>query len=78
MQALRAERLQQLTIYVGELHCFLVCRSCCIVLPLSCIPSYFHRNKAYAYNSRDLVNVVKAWKTIYLPNYFYQAPDRRQ
>lgn len=81
MQALRAERLQELTIYVGEPHCFLVCRSCRIVLPLSCIPSHFHKNKAHAYNSRGLVDAVEAWKTIYLPDYpikFLTEDDARK
>jgi hypothetical protein len=81
MQALRAERLQQLTIYVGEPQCFLICRPCRIVLPLSCIPSHFHKNKAHAYNSRDLVDAVEAWKTIYLPDYpikFLTEDDARK
>jgi hypothetical protein len=69
IQELRAERLQQLTVYVSELHCFLVCRSCCIVLPLSSIFSYFNKKETHAYNSRDLVNAVEAWKMIYLLDY---------
>jgi hypothetical protein len=69
IQELRAERLQQLTVYVGEPHCFLVYWSCHIVLPLSSIPSHFNKKETHAYNSRDLVNAVEAWKTIYLPDY---------
>jgi hypothetical protein len=59
-QELRAERLQQLTVYVGEPHCFLVCRSCCIVLPLSLVydalvmQPLYHLNKAIAHPALKL------------------------
>jgi hypothetical protein len=61
----QAARFRKLVVYIGEPHCFLVCRTCHTALPLSRIPQHFSNSKNHNYERQDCIEVLGAWKALY-------------
>jgi hypothetical protein len=53
-------------VYVGKPYYFLVCRTCGTALPLSRILWHFSDSKNHNYERRDCIDLLDAWKSLYL------------
>jgi hypothetical protein len=56
-------------VYVEELHCFFVCRTCCTALPLSRISQHFSNSNNHNYKRLKYIQVLEAWKALYGSTY---------
>lgn len=58
--ARKANRFQDLVIYIREPHPFLACRACRVAVPLSCIPFHFAELKTYNFKRHDIKQLFAA------------------
>ena len=56
----KADRFQDLVVYIRDPHPFLACRACRVAVPLSCIPIHFAELKIHNFERRD---VRQHWQT---------------
>jgi hypothetical protein len=60
LQVDQAACLLDLVAYVEHPGCFLICKTCKIVIPLDLIPFYFSRTKHHVYNRNDCAQLLAA------------------
>lgn len=66
LQEERAARLLDLVTYIEHpVGGFLLCQTCRIAIPTDLLPSHFSKSSNHAYGTKDLRDLLCAWKAVY-------------